>query len=73
VELIALRVGYRTGSDYDGFSGLRAGLGLSWHGIGVDYAFAPYGRLGASHRIAVAYGASPVAEEEEESESSMRP
>jgi hypothetical protein len=63
VELIALRVGYRTGSDYGGFSGLRAGLGLSWHGIGVDYAFAPYGRLGASHRIAISYGATPVAEE----------
>jgi len=68
VELIALRVGYRTGSDYDGFSGLRAGLGLAWHGIGVDYAFAPYGRLGYSHRIAIAYGASPVAEEEFEEE-----
>jgi len=68
VELIALRVGYRTGSDYDGFSGLRAGLGLAWHGIGVDYAFAPYGRLGSTHRIAISYGASPVAEEEFEEE-----
>jgi hypothetical protein len=63
VELLAIRLGYRTGSDYDGFSGLRAGLGLSWHGIGVDYAFAPYGRLGASHRLAISYGATPVEEE----------
>jgi len=62
VELLAIRLGYRTGSDYDGFSGLRAGLGLSWHGIGVDYAFAPYGRLGSSHRIAISYGATPVEE-----------
>jgi hypothetical protein len=68
VDLLAIRLGYRTGSDYDGFSGLRAGLGLSWHGIGVDYAFAPYGKLGASHRIAISYGASPVAEEESEEE-----
>jgi hypothetical protein len=68
VQILAIRAGYRTGSDYDGFSGLRAGLGLNWHGIGVDYAFAPYGKLGASHRVAISYGASPVAEEEEESE-----
>lgn len=67
VELVALRVGYRTGSDYEGFSGLRAGLGLSWQGIGVDYAFAPYGKLGASHRISICYrGLAPVDDEEEE-------
>ena len=68
VELIALRVGYRTGSDYDGFSGLRAGLGLAWHGIGVDYAFAPYGRLGASHRISISYRGAAVADESDEDE-----
>ncbi|MBN2466479.1 PorV/PorQ family protein [candidate division WOR-3 bacterium] len=55
VEFVALRVGYRTGSDYDGFSGLRAGLGISWQGIGVDYAFAPYGKLGMTHRISLSY------------------
>ena len=65
VEIVALRVGYRTGSDYDGFSGLRAGLGLSWQGIGVDYAFAPYGKLGSSHRISIAYrGAAAAADDE---------
>ena len=71
IEFVALRVGYRTGSDYAGFSGLRAGLGLSWQGIGVDYAFAPYGRLGASHRISISYNGPPPVEdvdEEEESE-----
>jgi hypothetical protein len=55
VEFVALRVGYRTGSDYAGFSGLRAGLGISWQGIGVDYAFAPYGKLGMTHRISLSY------------------
>ena len=67
VQLLALRVGYRTGSDVDGFSGLRAGLGISWHGIGVDYAFAPYGKLGASHRISISYrGPAAVDEADEE-------
>ena len=65
VQVLALRVGYRTGSDVDGFSGLRAGLGLSWQGIGVDYAFAPYGKLGASHRISISYN-GPAAEEDDE-------
>jgi len=64
VRVLALRVGYRTGSDYDGFSGLRAGLGVSWQGIGVDYAFAPYGKLGASHRISISYNGSAVVSEE---------
>jgi hypothetical protein len=64
VEILALRVGYRTGSDYDGFSGLRAGLGISWQGIGVDYAFAPYGKLGASHRVSISYHGSTAADEE---------
>jgi len=64
VDIVALRAGYRTGSDYGGFSGLRAGLGLSWQGIGVDYAFAPYGKLGASHRISISYrGPAPEYEE----------
>ena len=67
VQLLALRVGYRTGSDVDGFSGLRAGLGISWHGIGVDYAFAPYGKLGASHRISISYR-GPTAETEADEE-----
>jgi hypothetical protein len=66
VQMLAIRAGYRTGSDYDGFSGLRAGLGINWHGIGVDYAYAPYGKLGASHRISISYRGSAVAEETDE-------
>ena len=66
VQMLAIRAGYRTGSDYDGFSGLRAGLGVSWHGIGIDYAYAPYGKLGASHRISISYHGSAVAEEADE-------
>ncbi len=66
VELLALRAGYRTGSDYEGISGLRAGLGINWHGIGVDYAFAPYGKLGPSHRVAVSYRGQAVEDESNE-------
>ena len=33
----------------------RVGLGISWQGIGVDYAFAPYGKLGMTHRISLSY------------------
>jgi hypothetical protein len=65
VQVLALRVGYRTGSDVDGFSGLRAGLGISWQGIGVDYAFAPYGKLGASHRISISYNGPAAVEDDE--------
>ncbi len=63
MDILAIRVGYRTGSDYDGLSGLRAGLGISWHGIGVDYASAPYGKLGTSHRLAISYHGVAVTEE----------
>ena len=66
VQMLAIRAGYRTGSDYDGFSGLRAGLGISWHGIGIDYAYAPYGKLGASHRISISYRGTAAAEEVDE-------
>lgn len=55
VELLALRLGYRTGSDMVGFAHLRAGLGVRFRGIGVDYAFAPYGKLGLTHRISLSY------------------
>ncbi len=65
VQVLALRVGYRTGSDVDGFSGLRAGLGISWQGIGVDYALAPYGKLGASHRISITYNGPAAVEDDE--------
>jgi hypothetical protein len=66
VQMLAIRAGYRTGSDYAGFSGLRAGLGINWHGIGVDYAYAPYGKLGASHRLSISYHGSAVADTEGE-------
>ncbi len=59
-EILALRMGYRSGSNVDGFSGLRAGLGIKHKGFGIDYAFAPYGSLGMSHRVTVSFGLEPI-------------
>ncbi|MEO0185925.1 MAG: PorV/PorQ family protein [candidate division WOR-3 bacterium] len=52
-QMLALRLGYRTGSDYDGLSGLRAGFGVLLKGFGIDYGVAPYGKLGISHRFSL--------------------
>lgn len=50
-DLLALRVGYKTG-DSEG-SGIRAGAGIKMKGINLDYAFVGYGDLGDTHRIGV--------------------
>lgn len=52
-RMLALRLGYRTGSDLGALAGLRAGCGFRFEMIGLDYAFAPYGDLGNSHRISL--------------------
>ncbi|MDH5683673.1 MAG: PorV/PorQ family protein [candidate division WOR-3 bacterium] len=54
-EILSLRLGYRTGSNTEGFSNLRAGLGVLFKGFGIDYAFAPYGKLGMTHRISISF------------------
>lgn len=57
VPMLALRVGYRTGpvdiKTLGALAGVTAGIGVTVAGIGIDYAFAPYGELGATHRIGV--------------------
>lgn len=60
-KILGLRLGYKLGSNVDGVSGLRTGLGIKYRGFGIDYAFAPYGSLGMTHRVSVAYGLEPVA------------
>lgn len=52
-QVLALRLGYRTGSDLGALAGLRAGCGFRFQMIGLDYAFAPYGELGNSHRVSL--------------------
>jgi len=57
--IIALRLGYRLSLRDDnlgGLSGLTVGLGTHWKGVGLDYAFQPYGALATSHRLALSWG-----------------
>ncbi len=50
---VYLRVGYQSGYDARSFS---AGLGFSWRGFEIDYAYAPFGYdLGNSHVIGIKY------------------
>lgn len=50
---LALRLGYTTRVD----AGLGVSAGVGWRGEawGVDYAIAPYGDLGLTHRVSVAF------------------
>lgn len=52
-QLFAIRAGYKSGSDLGALAGLRAGCGFEFQKIGLDYAFAPYGELGNSHRMSL--------------------
>ncbi len=57
---MALRAGYRHALDnqrISGLTGLTAGIGFRLGGVGVDYAYQPFGELAASHRFALVYGA----------------
>lgn len=54
-QVLAIRTGYRNGSDYDGLSGLRAGFGVLIKRFEIDYGVAPYGKLGISHRITLSW------------------
>jgi hypothetical protein len=46
------RLGYNThNKDTGGTNGVTAGLGITYLGYSLDYAFAPYGELGDTHRV----------------------
>lgn len=54
-EYFFLRAGYRTGrSSYAG-SGATAGAGVSGGAFRLDYAYAPYGELGDTHRVTLSF------------------
>jgi hypothetical protein len=57
LNTIALRAGYKTGpqdmSSLSYLSGLCVGMGLSLGRFSIDYAFAPYGNLGNTHRFGI--------------------
>lgn len=51
------RLGFnsRTLGDIEGFSGISFGLGAGFRSLGLDYAFLPFGDLGAAHRISILF------------------
>jgi hypothetical protein len=53
----ALRAGYDTAniSDIESFTGVSAGMGFKVAGIGLNYAWMPYGILGDTHRISLGF------------------
>lgn len=57
VPVLALRAGYRTGpvdlQTLGALAGITAGIGIAVGGIGIDYAFVPYGELGMTHRVGI--------------------
>ena len=54
-EYFFLRAGYKTGRSRYAGPGYTAGIGLTNRDLSVDYAFAPYGELGAAHRVTAAF------------------
>lgn len=55
---IFLRAGYRQreyGNALGAFSGFSTGIGFVYNQFSFDYAFAPFGDLGVSHRISLAF------------------
>ncbi len=58
MDLGFVRAGYRLDNELGAFS---VGGGVRWSGLGVDYAFQPYGTLGSNHRLTVSYSFKPLA------------
>ena len=56
----AVRAGYdsTTNNNVPGLTGAAVGAGVTYNGIGIDYAIAPFGDLGLTHRISlsIAFG-----------------
>jgi len=51
------RLGYDslTAGDINGMTGLSFGFGVGWQNLNFDYAFLPYGSLGLTQRISLAF------------------
>jgi hypothetical protein len=52
-DLFAARIGYNSGAETGGLTGIHAGIGLKWNLIEFDYAFVPYGDIGNTHRLSL--------------------
>ena len=58
LETFAVRVGYKYDLEknkLDTLAGLRVGAGIHWKGLVTNYAWAPYGSLGTTHRVSLGY------------------
>ncbi len=54
MDMIAFRAGYKYGYDTDtlgGMTGISGGMGIKAGKFGLDYAMAPFGDLGDTHRV----------------------
>lgn len=57
-SVVAVRLGYQANLAEDeitGITGLSGGLGVRYRGLGLDYAFLPFGDLGQTQRISLSY------------------
>jgi len=52
---IMARLGYKTNSDFNAIDGLSIGFGMKYRTFELNYVWAPYGDLGATHRISFTY------------------
>ena len=54
---LAFRAGYNTqaASELSGLKGVAGGVGVSWAGAQLNYAWVPFGDLGQTHRISLDY------------------
>lgn len=52
---LCARAGLNTQQLRDGINGFSVGLGATLHFFTLDYAFAPMGELGATHRISITF------------------
>lgn len=52
-QIFALRVGYKSGSEFGAIYGLSAGVGLNWRFMNFDISFTPFSVLGNSYRVSL--------------------
>lgn len=57
-RMLALRAGSQFSEAFDGRQAFTAGAGFQWQGLGVDYAWAPFGVLGSTHRVGLSWSGS---------------
>lgn len=54
-QLLVIRAGYNTKSEEGAGGNLGMGLGLNLSRFALDYAYVPYGELGATHRVGLRF------------------